>query len=71
MTEFKVIKINDNCYIEYKLEQNITHFCYLIVMDENGRYIKTLLYDDDVERLMQELQGCINIASKESKTYER
>ena len=67
MTEAKVVKINENCYVEYKLEQYIAQ-CYLIAMDEKGRYMKTLLYDDDVERLMQTLQECIHIASKDHST---
>ena len=62
MTEFKVVKINEYCYLEFKQEQFVPQ-CYLITMSENS-YMKTLLYDDDVERLMQALQECIHIASK-------
>jgi hypothetical protein len=68
MTEFKVVKINDNCYIEYKQEQYVPQ-CYLITLSEH-KYMKILLYDDDLERLMHALQECLHITN-ESKTYER
>ena len=63
--EFKVVKINNNCYIEYKQEQAFPQ-CYLITLSEQ-RFMKVLLYDDDIERLMHALQECLHIASQEPK----
>jgi hypothetical protein len=70
MTEFKVIKINDNCYIEYKQEQFVPQ-CYLIIMNEH-RCMKVLLYgDEELGRLMYALQECLHIASQKQKQQRR
>ena len=63
--EFKVIKINDNCYLEYQTEQ-YTPQCCLITLSDN-KYMKILLYWTDIERLIHALQECIHIASQEQK----
>jgi hypothetical protein len=58
MAEYKVIRINYNCYLEYKINQDI-HQCYIIALDKDGKYIKVSLYSDDAERLIQGLQECL------------